>query len=580
MYNDIFISYSSKDRNMAFEICSFLEETGLKCWIAPRNVKAGNNFGAEIVSAIKSYKIFLLILTPDSSISKHVANEVDCAFTNNKPIVTFKIGEFVVSDALGYYLNSLHWLNVGEKYRESFDALLKNCQKVLGVEEIEKSTGTTIEFADAKNLVIKINGKEHNTANSFEEFKALLTSNGVELFSFNNKVYKTKEINECILGLLTGAISYNQHLTKTLIEATVNDCLASRRFCEKVENIKLWEAEPRISDKAKEIIAYSFVGIIGKELGKLMAIGKEEFSAVKQQKYVEKCISIIKRTLDLINFAMLSILWDYSQDQEVALNENERKILTQKFDSPFEPDILEQFELLNSLNSIYNNPKNNFALPIPELERIFNTADNKNGLKKVCEAVHSLKNKKYDVADCWKIEKSTGEFFQYFSFLTSYQMASVKKIGYRQIKNYKPVFVHRYIALGIDNKANVDAEKVDYEDDATYSDSVLLFKGDDFKQNINLFPFILDYNAISMEQGSKICFYRSLPIEKDTLEYLFIDDNSVIQFEKKGLLNGDKSINELMLNAENTKNLNIECTVDRFLEARRSILREIDFNDL
>ncbi|NVO20242.1 MAG: toll/interleukin-1 receptor domain-containing protein [Bacteroidetes bacterium] len=580
MKRDIFISYSNKDRNIAFELCTYLENYGLNCWIAPRDVKAGNNFGAEIVSAIKSQEMFLLILSTNSNNSKHVASEVDCAFSNNKIIITFKIGNFDISDTLGYYLNSLHWLNAGEKYQDSFNALLQNCRKVIIYDGPESSTGTILHFADTKTIILKIDNKEFKISNSFAEFQSLLTDHHVELFSYNNVVYNIGELNDYTLGLLTGTISYNQFLTRSLIESTKNDCLASKRFGEKVENIKSWEEETRISDKAKEIIAYSFAGIIGKELGKLMAIGKEDYSVVKPQKYVEKCVSIVKRTLDLVNYALLSILWDSSQDKEIIFSEHERKVLTQKFDSPFEPDMLEQIELLYMLTDIFENPKNNLLLPIPELERIYKAEEDKASLKNVCQKIHNFQNKKYNVIDCWKAEEIVADFFKYFSFLTSYQMASIKKIGYRQIKNYKPGFVHRYIALGIDNKANVDAEKVDYEENATYSDSVLLFKGDDFRKSINLFPFILDYNAITLEQGSKICFYRSLPVERDTLEYLFIDDNNIIQFEKKGFPDDNRNINELLLNEENLRILNIQCCVDRFFEARRSILKEIDFNDL
>ena len=445
---------------------------------------------------------------------------------------------------------------------------------------MKKPNGTAIEFTDGSNLTVNIKGEMHYLANSFNVFKDLLNTNEIDSFSINQKTYRVSEMNEYIFGLLTGSINYNQHLTKTLIEVSVNDCVASRRFRDRVLNTVSWEAEKRISDKAKEIISYSFVGVIGKEFGRLMAIGKENYSEEKYQKYVEKCFSIIKYTLDLINYALLSVLWDYSQNQEIELNSSERDILTTKFDSPFEPYVLDQFKLLNVLVDIFNNPKNNFELPLPELNRAFGSDECRNGLYGVCESVSKLKNKRYDVADCWKMELNLCEFFKYFSFLTSYQMASIKKIGYRQIKNYKPGFVHRYIALGIDNKANVDAEKVDYEDNATYSDSVLLFKGDDFKKSINLFPFVLDYNAISLEQGAKICFFSCLPFEKGTLEYTFIDDNSSIRFEKSGMMDDSRNINDLLLNDENVKSLNVECAVDRFFEARRSILREIDFNDL
>ena len=39
--HDIFISYSSADMQTAMDICSGLEEKGMKCWIAPRDVVAG-----------------------------------------------------------------------------------------------------------------------------------------------------------------------------------------------------------------------------------------------------------------------------------------------------------------------------------------------------------------------------------------------------------------------------------------------------------------------------------------------------------------------------------------------------------
>ena len=137
MNTDVFISYSSKDSNKAIEVCTYLELAKLRCWIAPRDVVPGFNYAEGIVSSIKNSKLFLLVLTSESSISRHVANEVDCAFTNNIPIVTFKIGSFIVSDALGYYLNRLHWLNAGENYSSSFDVLLLNCKRLLGV--IEKT---------------------------------------------------------------------------------------------------------------------------------------------------------------------------------------------------------------------------------------------------------------------------------------------------------------------------------------------------------------------------------------------------------------------------------------------------------
>lgn len=43
-----FISYSTAaDKKMAFEITEYLEGLGLKCWIAPRNVRPGWQYASE-----------------------------------------------------------------------------------------------------------------------------------------------------------------------------------------------------------------------------------------------------------------------------------------------------------------------------------------------------------------------------------------------------------------------------------------------------------------------------------------------------------------------------------------------------
>jgi hypothetical protein len=42
--DDIFISYSSIDKEVADKVCSILEENGISCWMAPRNITPGVPF--------------------------------------------------------------------------------------------------------------------------------------------------------------------------------------------------------------------------------------------------------------------------------------------------------------------------------------------------------------------------------------------------------------------------------------------------------------------------------------------------------------------------------------------------------
>ena len=52
--HDVFISYSTKDSDIANKVCYILEHNNLKCWIAPRNISSGRIYLDEIADAIKS----------------------------------------------------------------------------------------------------------------------------------------------------------------------------------------------------------------------------------------------------------------------------------------------------------------------------------------------------------------------------------------------------------------------------------------------------------------------------------------------------------------------------------------------
>ena len=61
MVHDIFISYSTKDKQTADAICHVLEQNNLKCWIAPRNIVSGKNYAKEIMDGLKEAKVVVLV---------------------------------------------------------------------------------------------------------------------------------------------------------------------------------------------------------------------------------------------------------------------------------------------------------------------------------------------------------------------------------------------------------------------------------------------------------------------------------------------------------------------------------------
>lgn len=112
---DIFISYSSKNKNIALNVCAKLEQASLKCWIAPRDIKPGEEYAAGIMRGINNCKCMVLIFSEQSNQSRHVLSEVESAFSKSKVIVPFKISDSFPTDSMEYFLKVAHWLDASDK---------------------------------------------------------------------------------------------------------------------------------------------------------------------------------------------------------------------------------------------------------------------------------------------------------------------------------------------------------------------------------------------------------------------------------------------------------------------------------
>ena len=109
----VFISYSSRDKNVADNLCAKLEAAGMRVWYAPRDVSL-QDYASSIVAAIDSCTHFVVILSKSSLASEHVLNEIDLAFQKLGTGVRFaplKIDEEELGPAFRYYLSRQHWMD-------------------------------------------------------------------------------------------------------------------------------------------------------------------------------------------------------------------------------------------------------------------------------------------------------------------------------------------------------------------------------------------------------------------------------------------------------------------------------------
>jgi len=121
--HSIFISHSSQDHEVTGRICQHLEDKGLRCWMAPRNIQPGESWAGSIMKAIRNTEIFLLILTKNSNHSVQVMREVERAVNHSIPIICLRLEELSLSDDLEYFLSSIHWITA---YNLPLEAILKN----------------------------------------------------------------------------------------------------------------------------------------------------------------------------------------------------------------------------------------------------------------------------------------------------------------------------------------------------------------------------------------------------------------------------------------------------------------------
>ena len=131
MNHDVFISYSSKDLNTALALCHFLEENKIRCWMAPRDIPGGVEYGDAIDEAIQTARVLVVLYSSRSSVSRWVKSEVNIALSSGKMIIPFKIEDVPLNGSMRLYLNDKHWIDAFPSPEEHFGSLLASVKSVL-----------------------------------------------------------------------------------------------------------------------------------------------------------------------------------------------------------------------------------------------------------------------------------------------------------------------------------------------------------------------------------------------------------------------------------------------------------------
>ena len=128
----VFVSYASVDRQTAELVVAALEDAGMPCWYAPRNIAPGSIYAESIIDAINTCRVILVLLTTSSSNSPHVIREIERAVGRKLPLLCIRFDSVILTGGLEYLLSISHWLDVQTKHHVDFiPQIIQDTKKLL-----------------------------------------------------------------------------------------------------------------------------------------------------------------------------------------------------------------------------------------------------------------------------------------------------------------------------------------------------------------------------------------------------------------------------------------------------------------
>ena len=128
MSHDVFISHSSADKRAADAACAVLEARGIKCWIAPRDLRPGSDWGESIITAIEQSRIMLLLLSTQANSSPQIRREVERAVNRSIIIIPVRLENVMPARSLEFFLSTSHWMDA---FPPPFENHLENLAKTI-----------------------------------------------------------------------------------------------------------------------------------------------------------------------------------------------------------------------------------------------------------------------------------------------------------------------------------------------------------------------------------------------------------------------------------------------------------------
>ena len=123
MSKQLFVSYATADTAITEQIRDYLEANGLACWMAPRDIAPGEDYGTQIIEAIEACTVLVLVLSESSNDSIYVRKEVERAIAKRKVVIPVRIHPVTVSRSLEFFISDAQWIDAIDDMATAMKAL-------------------------------------------------------------------------------------------------------------------------------------------------------------------------------------------------------------------------------------------------------------------------------------------------------------------------------------------------------------------------------------------------------------------------------------------------------------------------
>ena len=183
---EVFVSYARTDKERVLELAGKLRAAGVSLWLDTSGIDAATLWGEQIVNALESSKVLLLMLTESAVESKNVAREVMLVSERNGNILPVHLEPIQIPPTLKYQLAGIQHVECFKQgdSTDSLKTIVRALQR-LGV-KVAAASAETKAAAPAVQADTRASGSASFSAGASAEPAAGVERGALAVLPFDN----------------------------------------------------------------------------------------------------------------------------------------------------------------------------------------------------------------------------------------------------------------------------------------------------------------------------------------------------------------------------------------------------------